>query len=134
MPTPFAPQFTLTIASEADMQKIYKIRHHVYAKELGQHKANQSCELSDELDSVNHYIVAKQEQNVIGFISITPPCDCTHRKDANIKAKASEILRFCSMMVSKRIHTNIHQNHRELRNGQNIYPLNILWKKAELCL
>ncbi len=81
MPTPCAPPFTLSNASETDKQKIYKIRHHVYANELGQHKANPSCELSDELDSVNHYIVAKQEQNVIGFISITPPSSTKYSVD-----------------------------------------------------
>lgn len=73
MPITSAPKFTLSIAAESDRQEIYKIRHHVYAKELQQHKVNPSCELRDELDSVNQYIVAKQEQIVVGFVSITPP-------------------------------------------------------------
>jgi histidinol-phosphate/aromatic aminotransferase/cobyric acid decarboxylase-like protein len=64
---------TLSIASVADRQKIYIIRHSVYANELGQHASNPSGELRDDLDLCNHYIVAKQGDKVIGFISITPP-------------------------------------------------------------
>lgn len=81
MPIASVPQFTLSIASVSDRREIYKIRHHVYAKELHQHKANPSCELSDELDAVNQYIVAKQEQNVVGFISITPPTSTKYSVD-----------------------------------------------------
>ncbi len=68
-----APKFSLSVASTADRKEIYKIRHEVYAKELRQHSVNTSCELTDSLDECNYYIVAKQRETVIGFVSITPP-------------------------------------------------------------
>jgi histidinol-phosphate/aromatic aminotransferase/cobyric acid decarboxylase-like protein/N-acyl-L-homoserine lactone synthetase len=76
-----APKFTLSVASKSDRQEIYKMRHIVYAKELKQHKENSSCELRDELDSINQYIVAKQEKKVVGFVSITPPTSTKYSVD-----------------------------------------------------
>ncbi len=76
-----SPMFSLSIASENDRREIYKIRNHVYAKELQQYKENPFKELRDELDSVNQYIVAKQEQNVVGFISITSPSSTKYSVD-----------------------------------------------------
>ncbi len=76
-----APTFTLSIASESDREEIYKIRHQIYAKELKQHSLNSLHALRDNLDLVNHYIVAKREENVIGFISITPPGAASYSVD-----------------------------------------------------
>jgi len=81
MQTASAPRFALSIASESDRKEIYEIRHQVYAKELKQHSVNPSLRLSDNLDLCNHYIVAKQEKNVIGFISITPPTSTKYSVD-----------------------------------------------------
>jgi len=49
------------------------IRHQVYAVELGQHEKNEAEKLSDSLDAVNTYIVAKVENKIVGFVSVTPP-------------------------------------------------------------
>jgi len=66
-------QIVLAIASNQDRQKIYTLRHSIYAEELHQHSTNSNQQLSDTLDSENNYIVAKQENEIIGFISITSP-------------------------------------------------------------
>lgn len=66
-------KFTLCVASECDRNEIYKIRYDVYAWELNQHAANPYHELRDDLDMQNLYIVAKRDEKVIDFLSITPP-------------------------------------------------------------
>ncbi|MBC7759598.1 MAG: aminotransferase class I/II-fold pyridoxal phosphate-dependent enzyme [Phormidesmis sp. FL-bin-119] len=76
-----APKFTLSLASKIDRQEIYKLRHIVYANELKQHKENPSRELRDELDLCNQYIIARQEQNIVGFISITTPASLKYSVD-----------------------------------------------------
>jgi histidinol-phosphate/aromatic aminotransferase/cobyric acid decarboxylase-like protein len=63
----------LTIATNLDRLEIYKIRHLIYAQELNQHEVNSSQQLSDDLDAENKYIVAKEGDEIIGFISITTP-------------------------------------------------------------
>jgi histidinol-phosphate/aromatic aminotransferase/cobyric acid decarboxylase-like protein len=45
----------------------------VYATELGQHEAQQNVMLSDALDERNIYIIAKIRDELVGFISVTPP-------------------------------------------------------------
>jgi len=74
-------KFILAIASESDRKEIYKIRYQVYAKELKQHSHNPSEELRDDLDLCNHYVVAKQKGNIIGFVSITSPASPTYSVD-----------------------------------------------------
>jgi len=56
-----------------ERQKIYRLRHAVYATELNQHVENQEGYLCDGLDDFNVYIAAKLNDEIIGFISITPP-------------------------------------------------------------
>lgn len=63
----------LSIASQNDRKDIFKIRHDIYANELKQHPENSNETLTDELDFTNHYIVAKQYDHILGFISITSP-------------------------------------------------------------
>lgn len=63
----------LAVADNSDRQSIYRLRHEVYARELGQHPPNDLERLTDELDLFNIYLVAKQEDRVVGFISVTPP-------------------------------------------------------------
>ena len=63
----------LSIASKIDREEIYKIRHSIYAQELNQHPVNTSEQLIDKLDVENNYIVAKQSDKLLGFISITSP-------------------------------------------------------------
>lgn len=63
----------IATATQQDRQSIYTIRHSIYAEELEQYKTNSSGRLQDDLDKLNHYIVAKDKGQVIGFISITSP-------------------------------------------------------------
>lgn len=60
-------------ATQADRPSIYRMRHDVYAVELGQHQAQQDGMLFDVLDEKNVYIIAEIAGALAGFISITPP-------------------------------------------------------------
>jgi hypothetical protein len=60
-------------ADQQDRNRIYQFRYSIYGEELGQHGLNETGQLQDELDLYNQYIVAKKNDKVLGFISITPP-------------------------------------------------------------
>ena len=64
--------FTLTLATNADREAIYRLRHEVYASELRQHSAAHEGKLRDPLDDHNIYIVAKSRTDIAGFVSVTP--------------------------------------------------------------
>ena len=66
-------RITLSIATVADRDNIYRLRHEVYARELGQHAPNSFGSLRDPLDDSNIYLVAKTGDQIAGFISLTPP-------------------------------------------------------------
>src|SRR5690606_17462991 len=66
-------RLTLAHGDAADRQRIYELRHEVYARELRQHDTNAAGALRDALDDVNAYIVAKLRGELVGWISITPP-------------------------------------------------------------
>ncbi|MBI4605686.1 MAG: aminotransferase class I/II-fold pyridoxal phosphate-dependent enzyme [Planctomycetes bacterium] len=72
-PTAAPPRLTVAMASPADREAIYALRHDVYAEELGQHPPNAAGRLTDPLDAFNHVIVARAGGHVIGFVSVTPP-------------------------------------------------------------
>jgi histidinol-phosphate/aromatic aminotransferase/cobyric acid decarboxylase-like protein len=61
------------LASPADRARIYRMRHGVYARQLGQHAERADGLLRDELDDRNVYIVATVGGELAGFISVTPP-------------------------------------------------------------
>ena len=63
----------IALASTADRGLIYRIRHEVYARELGQHRVNGAGRLTDALDPYNLYLVARVGGELAGFISLTPP-------------------------------------------------------------
>ncbi|PYI86976.1 MAG: aminotransferase [Verrucomicrobia bacterium] len=63
----------LKIADSREREEIYRLRHDVYARELGQHAPNDGGALRDPLDEFNVYIVALLNGAIAGFISITPP-------------------------------------------------------------
>ena len=48
----------LRLATATDREEIYRLRHAIYARELGQHAANADGRLSDALDEFNVYLVA----------------------------------------------------------------------------
>jgi histidinol-phosphate/aromatic aminotransferase/cobyric acid decarboxylase-like protein/N-acyl-L-homoserine lactone synthetase len=70
---PHQSTVTLSLADAQDRQSIYALRHQVYAHELGQHRENREGVLTDVLDQVNTYLVAKRGQAIVGFVAITPP-------------------------------------------------------------
>ncbi len=61
------------MASPADREQIYRVRHDVYAREIGQHPLNDTGRLVDALDERNIYLVARLGDEVAGFVSLTPP-------------------------------------------------------------
>jgi histidinol-phosphate/aromatic aminotransferase/cobyric acid decarboxylase-like protein len=63
----------VALGSGADREAIYRMRHAVYASELGQHSANEEGRLSDSLDGFNEYVVIREGGEVAGFISLTSP-------------------------------------------------------------
>src|SRR5215471_9025286 len=68
-----AERFRLSVATDADREEIYRARHEVYARELGQHPVTPAGALRDSLDDSNLYLVAKAGAGLAGFVSITPP-------------------------------------------------------------
>jgi len=68
-----AGNIVLSFADARERDEIYGIRHQVYACELGQYAQNENGRLTDQLDAVNCYIVAKIADKIVGFVSITPP-------------------------------------------------------------
>ncbi|MFW6152438.1 MAG: aminotransferase class I/II-fold pyridoxal phosphate-dependent enzyme [Verrucomicrobiota bacterium] len=66
-------RITITEASSDDRKTIYRMRHDVYAQEIGQHHQNHERTLTDSLDGFNIYLTASLGGRIVGFISITPP-------------------------------------------------------------
>ena len=66
-------KFKICLSQQKDRKAIYKLRHEIYAKELGQHPENKSGMLSDVLDDFNTYLVAFDGHQIVGFITVTPP-------------------------------------------------------------
>jgi len=63
----------IALAEDADRPEIYRIRHQVYALELGEHAPSPDAQLKDPLDVYNVYVKAEVAGRIIGFVSITPP-------------------------------------------------------------
>ena len=61
------------LATGAEREEIYRLRHDVYALELGQYGVREERQLRDALDDGNIYIVARSGKEIAGFVSITPP-------------------------------------------------------------
>jgi histidinol-phosphate/aromatic aminotransferase/cobyric acid decarboxylase-like protein len=66
-------RFEVGIATADEREAIYRLRHDVYAAEIGQHQVNDRGSLTDALDDVNLYLVARCGGEVAGFVSLTPP-------------------------------------------------------------
>jgi histidinol-phosphate/aromatic aminotransferase/cobyric acid decarboxylase-like protein len=67
------PRLAIRVASDADRELIYRLRHEIYARELRQHPTNTDGRLTDALDAFNTYFVATTGGEVHGFVSVTPP-------------------------------------------------------------
>jgi len=63
----------LRVADAGERDGIYRLRHRVFADELGQHQPNQQGVLTDELDGRNVFIAASRAGELLGFVSVTPP-------------------------------------------------------------
>lgn len=63
----------VAVASPADRERIYQIRHEVYAEELHQHATREARRLWDPIDEVNEYLIVWSGCEIAGFLSITPP-------------------------------------------------------------
>src|SRR5262245_28141978 len=72
--------FSISTAGVAEREEIYRLRHAVYARELHQHGENVAQRLSDALDGHNHYVCARRNGTLVGFVSITPP-GCAYSVD-----------------------------------------------------
>ena len=71
--SPSQHRIRIALATEEDRASIYHLRHLVYAQELRQHVENPKGRLNDPLDAYNLYIVASLGDQILGFISVTPP-------------------------------------------------------------
>src|SRR6266498_2772775 len=78
-------RISISLANEQDREVIYAMRHEVYARELGQHVENAVGRLTDKLDTINVYIVAKAGEEMAGFVSITPPNEVGYSIDKYFK-------------------------------------------------
>ena len=76
-----AERVLVSLASDVEREEIYRIRHEVYARELGQHPVNAVTLLRDSLDDGNVYIVAKVAGEIVGFISVTKPSQLRYSID-----------------------------------------------------
>jgi histidinol-phosphate/aromatic aminotransferase/cobyric acid decarboxylase-like protein/N-acyl-L-homoserine lactone synthetase len=73
METATTPAMFVRTATPEDREAVYRLRHRVYAEELGQYAVNPEGRLCDALDEFNEYMVAVVDGAVAGFVSITPP-------------------------------------------------------------
>jgi GNAT superfamily N-acetyltransferase len=81
----------LAIAGAGDRETIFRLRHEVYARELGQHAVNPRGALSDDLDlpaesgSGIVYLVARSGGEIVGFVAVTPPTSAKYSIDKYVE-------------------------------------------------
>jgi histidinol-phosphate/aromatic aminotransferase/cobyric acid decarboxylase-like protein len=68
-----AGQLLIRVATSEERETIYRLRHEVYARELHQYAVRPDGRLTDALDAFNIYLVALDGEDIVGFVSITPP-------------------------------------------------------------
>lgn len=68
-----------------EREAIYRLRHEVYARELGQYPLRPDGRLTDSLDAFNIYLIASDGKEIHGFISVTPPGHGLYSVDKYIK-------------------------------------------------
>ncbi len=79
---------TLGLATPRERETIARLRHEVYARELGQHAVNPAECLRDPLDEWNVLLVARIDGEIAGFISLTPPGKPAYSIDKYFKRDA----------------------------------------------
>lgn len=63
----------ISIANKFEKEELYKLRHEVYATELGQYEEQSDSILKDKVDVRSDYITATIDDVLVGFVGITPP-------------------------------------------------------------
>ena len=82
-----ADRLTVRLGTDHDRETIYRLRHEVYARELGQYSTNTAGRLTDSLDAFNHYLVIADGDRIVGFVSITPPGGPSYSIDKYFKRR-----------------------------------------------
>jgi histidinol-phosphate/aromatic aminotransferase/cobyric acid decarboxylase-like protein/N-acyl-L-homoserine lactone synthetase len=101
----------LTLADARDREEIYRIRHEVYATELGQHPENAAGRLTDSLDAVNTYLVARRAGVLLGFVAVTPPNETGYSLDKYF-SRADVPVAFDDGLYEVRLLTVVHLARR----------------------
>ena len=68
-----SPRISIAVANTSRQRAVYRMRHEVYAAELGQYESLPSGSLPDATDVKTVYITACIGGKVVGFVGITPP-------------------------------------------------------------
>lgn len=88
LPRPAGDPVVLTLATAADREEIYRLRHDIYARELGQHQINATGRLTDALDPHNLYLAARCGGTLAAFVSLTPPAAPSYSIDKYVARAA----------------------------------------------
>lgn len=100
----------VALASEREREVIYRLRHRIYAVELGQHVENAAGRIIDPLDAFNVYLTASIAGRIVGFISITPPGGSGYSVDKYF-SRAEMPFAFDDGLYEVRLLT-VHPSHR----------------------
>ena len=100
-------RFVIGSATPADRERIYQLRHTVYASELGQHPQNIDGRLTDPLDAYNAYIVAHSGEELVYERSGLQGTDMTAQSgavtDVLMQATVNELRDRCDAQWSARL-------------------------------
>ncbi len=69
----FSDKLSISSADIADKEAVFKLRHDVYAVELGQFNVSADGKVPDGAQVESEYIVAKIGKKIVGFVGVTPP-------------------------------------------------------------
>ena len=84
-------QTVVRLAEPSDRDTIYRLRHQVFASELGQHAIRDTGVLHDHVDDHNVYIVAEHGGELLGFVSVTPPAAPSYALERHFRRSAVPI-------------------------------------------
>ncbi|WP_372847436.1 aminotransferase class I/II-fold pyridoxal phosphate-dependent enzyme, partial [Pontiella sp.] len=99
----------LALATPGDASEIDRIRHRVYAAELGQFSTCEEETLHDRDEVESIYIVAFEEDELVGFVGVTPPESPRYSID-NYLARGSVPLDFDEGLFEIRALTVVDQS------------------------
>jgi histidinol-phosphate/aromatic aminotransferase/cobyric acid decarboxylase-like protein len=67
------PRIKISLAGAKDMGAVYRLRHEVYAEEIGQYTSTDDGILLDAPDLSCTYVIATLNDELVGMVGITPP-------------------------------------------------------------